>query len=533
MYKFFDRLSTDDGKALPGYQVRIMTTEPEVAVDIFADESGTPIESVSGVANAAITDNGGNYQFFVEPGTYNIVFSSPGGTFLDRIRAVPMLTGPKGDTGDTGGPRALDDLDDLGPALVSDKAFVVDEATFTWKLGNFVALAASAPDSYRASDYFPLSTGAWVRQGADKVNYDGKQSVGGKLDRLIYASDARFAGGAVADGTSDATAAIQAALDFAGTVAPAVVNADDGIQAYLVDELTVPTGVTFRFNLKMRTPATVSVEQNCLRPMSGCTLIGQIEGNFVTDVEVVERGVFPAEDGVSDVVLDVAVSVGGPIASPPVTGPIALISLPILRAAAPERSEAQLEPWIEPIRTACQRFEINNIRRIAAFIAQMAHESNLIPGREENLNYSAARLTQVWPSRFPTIAVASAYAGNPQKLANRVYANRMGNGDEASGDGYKFRGAGPGQLTGRDNWTRFAAAMGMTVEAALAYGRSLLGGVMSFGWFWSVNGLNGLADTKGVEDETRRINGGLTGLADRKARFDRVVAQLLILEGRQ
>ena len=223
-------------------------------------------------------------------------------------------------------------------------------------------------------------------------------------------------------------------------------------------------------------------------------------------------------------------SAGGPIAVPTITGPVTLISLPILRAAAPERSEVQLEPWIEPIRTACQRFEINNIRRIAAFIAQMAHESSLIPGREENLNYSAQRLTEVWPSRFPSIAVASAYAGNPQKLANRVYANRMGNGDEASGDGYKFRGAGPGQLTGRDNWTRFAAAMGMTVEAALAYGRSLLGGVMSFGWFWSVNGLNGLADTPGVEDETRKINGGTHGLADRKARFDRTVAALLAAE---
>ncbi|HEX8554296.1 MAG TPA: hypothetical protein VF695_06280 [Sphingomonas sp.] len=215
---------------------------------------------------------------------------------------------------------------------------------------------------------------------------------------------------------------------------------------------------------------------------------------------------------------------------PELVTPIDLLFVAVLRAACPERSEAQLAPWVEPIRKACQRFRIDTIRRIAAFVAQMAHESGLVPGREENLNYSAKRLTEVWPSRFPTIAMAASYAGNPDMLANRVYANRMGNGNEASGDGWRFRGAGPMQLTGRANWTGFASAMGMTLEAALNYGRTLEGGIMAAAWFWHANGINELADTPGVTDETRAINGGTHGLADRTARFDRAVAAMLAAE---
>ncbi|PXW75993.1 putative chitinase [Blastomonas natatoria] len=214
-------------------------------------------------------------------------------------------------------------------------------------------------------------------------------------------------------------------------------------------------------------------------------------------------------------------------AAPVYSGVIGKIDVQLLRVACPERTEAQLAPWVEPIQRACKRFDINTVRRVAAFISQMAHESSLKEGREENLNYSARRLTEVWKSRFPTIARAEPYARNPEKLANRVYAGRMGNGPEISGDGWKFRGAGPMQLTGRSNWTGFADAMGMTVDQALTYGRTLEGGVMSAAWFWNVNDLNRLADTPGVEDETRRINGGTHGLADRTARFNRTVAALL------
>lgn len=211
----------------------------------------------------------------------------------------------------------------------------------------------------------------------------------------------------------------------------------------------------------------------------------------------------------------------------PVSAPIAAISADLLAIACPSRPKAELAPWVEPIRKACVRFEINTVRRVAAFIAQMAHESELKPGREENLNYRAQRLCEVWPGRFPNVAFAAAYAGNPEKLANRVYGGRMGNGDEASGDGWKYRGAGPGQLTGKANWAGFAKAMGMSLDEALAYGRTIEGGVMSFAWFWEENDINRFADTPGVNDETRRINGGEHGLADRKARFDRLVDALL------
>lgn len=214
---------------------------------------------------------------------------------------------------------------------------------------------------------------------------------------------------------------------------------------------------------------------------------------------------------------------------------IGFIDVSVLRAACPERTAVELAPWVEPIKLACERFEINTIRRAAAFIANMAHESGFIPGREEGLNYSALRLSQVWPGRFrlaPGVPNARAlkYARNPQALANYVYAGRMGNGDEASGDGWLFRGTGPMQLTGRSNHAAFAAAMGLNVEQELDYIRTLEGGVMSAGWYWEHNDVNRLADTPGVEDETQRINGGQTGVDDRRSRFNRAVARLLEIE---
>lgn len=217
---------------------------------------------------------------------------------------------------------------------------------------------------------------------------------------------------------------------------------------------------------------------------------------------------------------------------------IELLDVSVLRAACPERSEAQLAPWVDPIKRACERFEIDRIRRIAAFVATIAHECGFIPGREENLNYSAERMAQVWPGRFARPGgrgpndLARRLEHNPQAFANVVYANRMGNGDEASGDGWAMRGAGPVQLTGRANHQGFADAMGKTLAEEQAYIRTLEGGVMSAAWYWEENDINRLADTPGVEDETRRINGGLVGVEDRRKRFDRTVARLLELEGK-
>lgn len=208
------------------------------------------------------------------------------------------------------------------------------------------------------------------------------------------------------------------------------------------------------------------------------------------------------------------------------SGPIALISADLLHVGCPERSTVELAPWVEPVKAACVRFEINTVRRVAAFIAQIAHESGF-QARSENLNYRAERLCEVWPNRFPNIGVASQYAHNPERLANKVYGGRMGNGDEASGDGWRFRGVGPLQVTGRANMTAFAAAIGKSVDDALAYAQTLEGGIMAAAWFWEDNDINRLADTPGVGDETRRINGGENGLADRTARFNELVAALL------
>lgn len=220
--------------------------------------------------------------------------------------------------------------------------------------------------------------------------------------------------------------------------------------------------------------------------------------------------------------------------------PVDLISVPVLRAACPERTVADLVPWVEPIKAACRRFEINTIRRIAAFVAQMAHESGLIPGREESFAYTAQRMAEVWPARYainpkadvkrPNALAIRLVAAGAQAVANNVYANRMGNRDEASGDGWANRGAGPGQITGANNWKAFALAMGMPLDAARAYARTIEGGVMSFAWFWEENDINRLADTPGVHDETQAVNGGQNGAADRKRRFDATVAALLEAE---
>lgn len=204
-------------------------------------------------------------------------------------------------------------------------------------------------------------------------------------------------------------------------------------------------------------------------------------------------------------------------------GPISDIDLSLLQVVCRSVSA----DWVAPIRAACIRFEINTIRRIAAFIAQMAHESRCFAKLDEDLFYTTAgRIVQVWPSRF-NLASAAKYLRNPQKLGNFVYANRMGNGTPESGDGYKFRGGGPLHVTGRDNWQAFADEMGLTLDEALAYGRTIEGGVMAAAWFWEANDINRLADTPGVTDETKRINGGTNGLNERKAFFDALVSELL------
>jgi putative chitinase len=160
-----------------------------------------------------------------------------------------------------------------------------------------------------------------------------------------------------------------------------------------------------------------------------------------------------------------------------------------------------------------------NPRRVAGFLAQIAHESGGFTAVVENLNYSAKGLMGTFKKYFPSEELAKQYERQPQKIANRVYANRMKNGDENSGDGFKFRGRGLIQLTGRDNYTKFAAALDMDIESTIVYLETPNGAVASAGWFWDNNKLNQYCDHDDFVTLTKRINGGTIGLADREHHY--------------
>jgi putative chitinase len=162
------------------------------------------------------------------------------------------------------------------------------------------------------------------------------------------------------------------------------------------------------------------------------------------------------------------------------------------------------------------KYAITTRDRVAAFLAQCGHESADFTILKENLNYSGDSLKKVWPRHFGDDIDINAYHRNPEAIANRAYRDRMGNGDEASGDGWKFRGRGAIQLTGRNNYTAFANDVGMDVESVVEYLETLKGAVESACWFWHKNGLNALADERDNTKMTKKINGGTIGLEDRK-----------------
>ena len=161
------------------------------------------------------------------------------------------------------------------------------------------------------------------------------------------------------------------------------------------------------------------------------------------------------------------------------------------------------------------RWGIQTLRQQAAFIGQCGHESGNFRVLEENLNYAADRLMKIWPKRFPTIDVAQPYHRNPRKIANKVYANRMGNRDEASDDGWRFRGSGWVQLTGHDNFYHFGKAMGEDFVMKPDLVRTPEYAAQSAGWFWSTHKCNQIAESGDWKALTKRINGGEIGLADR------------------
>lgn len=179
------------------------------------------------------------------------------------------------------------------------------------------------------------------------------------------------------------------------------------------------------------------------------------------------------------------------------------------------KGNIHVDDWYEALKNNLPHYNIDNKNRICAFIAQCAHESANFKILKENLNYRAESLQRVWPRHFPSDRIAQEYAKQPEKIANRAYANRMGNGDESSGDGWKFCGRGLIQLTGRNNYQLFADSIGYDIEELPNYLMTFDGAVKSACWFWTVNELNQWADQSDIKTLTKKINGGILGLEDR------------------
>ena len=166
------------------------------------------------------------------------------------------------------------------------------------------------------------------------------------------------------------------------------------------------------------------------------------------------------------------------------------------------------------------KYEITTVERVAAFLAQCGHESLDFTVLQENLNYGAKGLLGLFKKYFPNEALAKQYERKPEKIANRIYANRMGNGPEESGDGWAHRGRGAIQLTGKLNYQAFANSIGLTLEDAITYCATMDGAIESACWFWQKNKLNVIADKKDVLAMTKKINGGTIGLEDRKKHYE-------------
>jgi putative chitinase len=179
-----------------------------------------------------------------------------------------------------------------------------------------------------------------------------------------------------------------------------------------------------------------------------------------------------------------------------------------------------LDYWYSALERCLPDYDINTPSRVAAFVAQCAHESGGFKFLKENLNYKAESLVKVWPRYFPNIDIARQYAHNQEAIANRAYGGRMCNGPEASGDGAKFCGRGLIQLTGRSNYQAFADSIETDIEDVPEYLATFEGAVQSACWFWETNNLNQWADKGDILTLTKKINGGTLGLADRQKHYE-------------
>lgn len=218
----------------------------------------------------------------------------------------------------------------------------------------------------------------------------------------------------------------------------------------------------------------------------------------------------------------------------------AMIDTALLKLAFPQNEAAELALWVEPTRAACVRWGIDTMREVASFLANISVESAGLTRMAESLNYSVDGLLKTFGRHRISEADARRLGRKPGEaglpldrqmlLANILYGGEFGRvnlGNTQPGDGWKFRGYGPKQLTGRDNHSRFAQAMGIAVDDVPALIRTREGGMMSAGWFWKSHNLDAKAATPGVEDDRRAINGGVNGLAEVEDRFDALIRELL------
>ena len=182
--------------------------------------------------------------------------------------------------------------------------------------------------------------------------------------------------------------------------------------------------------------------------------------------------------------------------------------------------------WVDPLNQTFDRFGITLPVQQAAFIGQCGHECNNFKTLEENLNYRAATLMKLWPKRFPTQEIANEFSGNPRKIANKVYAGRMGNRDESSGDGYRFRGRGCIQLTGSTNYFNAGKALGVDFWAEPDLVATPKYAALTAGWFWSTHKCNEASEAQDWTRLTKIINGGVIGLQDRINHINQAIAVL-------
>lgn len=182
-----------------------------------------------------------------------------------------------------------------------------------------------------------------------------------------------------------------------------------------------------------------------------------------------------------------------------------------------------LDYWYDALCEILPVYEINTPERVAAWLAQCAHESGYFKFLKENLNYKAESLLKTFPKYFKTLDEAKQYEKQPEKIANRVYANRMGNGDESTGDGFRYLGRGLIQLTGKNNYTIFAASIDTPLEQIPEYLQTFEGAVQSACWFWEQNNLNKFADSRDIVTMSKRINGGTIGMEDRIMKYEKML----------